>query len=209
MKLDEVLNRRYPGGYQTDSIYESPQMVPNTEFGLSKDASNEKFAAELLKKRKHTYEETDDKILFKTGDGVNGYIALLNKGSSLLDYVIKYEGSKRKALGRAVTQVMIWRRRGSPYVQGLTRKVFFEILLKEWPAIMSDRQQTEDGMMFWDDRMAEATTMNLKVGLFHEGGAPIEWFDGKPKDYQKWIRSHEGWGDSHKFTDVRYVISSS
>lgn len=208
MKLDEVLKQRYPGGYQTDSIYESPQLVPGTDFGLDKEASNEKFATSLLKKLKHTYKDDEDTILFKTGDDVNGYIALLNKSTSLLDYVIKYEGSNRKALGKAVSQVKLWRRRGSPYVQGMTRKVFFDILLKEWPAIMSDTQQTQDGMLFWDDRMAEATTMNLKVGLLREGGSPIEWFDGKPKDYQKWVRSHEGWGDHHKFTNVRYVISN-
>lgn len=186
----------------------APQQVLPTDFNLNKELANRKFAKELLKKKKETLEETDDTVLFRTGDNINGYFALYNKHDDLIEYLIKYKTSTRKAIGTAVTQVALWRLRGSPFVQGLTKRVFFDVLLARWPAIMSDREQTDDGKEFWENRMAEGTARGLNVGLLDEARGTITWHTGDKTTIRKWIESSGGWGDTHQFQNLRYVIAN-
>jgi hypothetical protein len=101
----------------------------------------------------------------------------------------------------------LWRRTVSPYVQGITRKIFFSYLLNKYPAIISDGQQIEDGRKFWLGRMAEATTAGYRVGLVNLYHRQVAWFDPAQAMFEDWIADHDAWGAEDSYRRLRYLIA--
>ncbi|MDE1492817.1 hypothetical protein [Xenorhabdus bovienii] len=67
---------------------------------------------------------------------------------------------------RPVTQILVWRIRTPQHraaLRDLAGKVFFDYLLERYNVIVSDMNQTNDGMAFWQDRMYDALMYNLHV----------------------------------------------
>ncbi|BET97287.1 hypothetical protein [Xenorhabdus taiwanensis] len=67
---------------------------------------------------------------------------------------------------RPVTQILVWRIRTPQHraaLRDLAGKVFFDYLLERYNVIVSDMNQTNDGMAFWQDRMYDALMYNLYV----------------------------------------------
>ncbi|QTL40605.1 hypothetical protein HGO23_04240 [Xenorhabdus budapestensis] len=67
---------------------------------------------------------------------------------------------------RPVTQILVWRIRTPQHravLRDLAGRVFFDYLLERYNVIVSDMNQTNDGMAFWQDRMYDALMYNLHV----------------------------------------------
>lgn len=190
----------------SDILLETPPQIVNpTDFGLGDDAANRAFAERLLKRKQETLEDHPGYQLFLTGDMNNGYLALYNKAEKMLGYVIKYKVEHRALLGGTVTQVMLWRDPGMPYVPGITRHVFFDYLLTRWPMVMSDALQTERGREFWLSRLAEASIGPYDIGLVDFGRHQVDWWD-RTISAGDWIKQMNAWGTHHRFQNMRCVI---
>ncbi|OTA19759.1 phage protein [Xenorhabdus beddingii] len=67
---------------------------------------------------------------------------------------------------RPVTQILVWRIRTVQHravLRDLAGKVFFDYLIERYNVIVSDMNQTTDGMAFWQDRMYDALAYNMYV----------------------------------------------
>ena len=188
-------------------LTEAPQRVAPTTFDLDNPGTNQQHAHRLMPKITEPIDETQDYTIFRTGDGHHGWVALYNKHTDRLDYTIQYQARNWNWLGQTVTQCILWRDPSSPYVRGLTIKMFFDYLLKRYPAIMSDRQQTTQGNDFWQARMTDAVMRHHRVGIADMNARRMNWYDpATDGDYQTWFRSQHTYDDPHRFQAIRYVI---
>ncbi|MCC8364762.1 hypothetical protein J8V57_00450 [Xenorhabdus sp. PB61.4] len=67
---------------------------------------------------------------------------------------------------RPVTQILVWRIRTPQHravLRDLAGKVFFDYLVEQYNIIVSDMNQTTDGMAFWQDRMYDALVYQMYV----------------------------------------------
>jgi hypothetical protein len=191
-----------------EGITESPQMVGDTNFNLDDDAANAKLAKSLLKKIQEIIIDDSEYQLIRTGTDTNGNIALITKDQlPKINYLVRYETKNYSSIGSTVTQVLLWRRLSGAGVIGITAKVFFDYLLKKWPAIMSDGQQTARGKEFWITRMQDATNRGFKVGLANLNLKDIIWYNPK-ESLEDWLKANNGWGSNQSDIARRYLISN-
>jgi hypothetical protein len=189
-------------------IFDTPQIVAPTDFDLADPWENRELAKKLLKKKAESIQDSVDYEIVRSGDSRNGNIALVNKHSHAIDYLVHYTAKHYNHIGETVTQLKLWRRRGSPYAQGVTKQIFYSYLLQNYPMIMSDGQQTDDGRKFWLDRMAEATTLGYSVGLVNLYHREVAWFDPGQTMFEDWIADHDAWGAEDSYRGLRYLIAN-
>ena len=175
------------------------------------DTTNKQLATRLLGMdgEKDVIEETNEYILFKVGNNEAGHITLIDKHKQRVDYWVYYEAKSIPVTGNAVTQVALWRRLGSLYVVDVTKRVFFDYLLKHWHSVMSDGSQTEQGKYFWMDVMGRAEKKGLKVSFVNLDTGVINWFDNTVEEYEEWIDRHQyAWGRSSSHKSLRFLITN-
>lgn len=189
-------------------LSEMPQLISPTNFGLRSPIKNNKEAKKILEtKPDEIIRQTDDYILLRNGTDKKGYIVLINKHDTTIEYYVDYEFSYTKQLP-GVTQIKLWRHRMGQFNHGITKDIFFNYLLKKHNTIISDRQQTKSGQDFWLARMAEAANQRLHVGLYHEVLKEMNWFEPSLGSYKKWVDDNYGWGEEPGYADLRYLIST-
>jgi len=175
---------------------------------LGNEITNRKLAKSLLKK--------NPQEIFDLGDGVKvyrvgtnkGYIFMYNPKEDLIGYYVQLEEQKRSLLGKKVTQTAVWRSMEDEKADGLTYKVVFDYLLKKYPAIMSDKIQTQDGKNFWIRLMFRALNRGNKIVLADLNLRSVEEIDMRadlrlittnpPKD--------NPWGQMLKHKAMRFAI---
>lgn len=126
-----------------------------------------------------------------------------------LFYYVSYERMHKKIIGISVTQTLLWRASGHPQAQNVTSTVVFEHLLKLWPIILSDKEQTPDGEKFWRDLIARADTKGHKYGLVDFSGPKIDepYLNESVQDF--WIRVNEqAYGTERKHEARRFWIKA-
>lgn len=189
-------------------LSEMPQLISPTNFGLRSPIKNNKEAKNILEtKPDEIIRQTDDYILLRNGTDKKGYIVLINKHDTTIEYYVDYEFSYTKQLPD-VTQIKLWRLSTGSYNRGLAQDIFFNYLLKKYNTIISDRQQTKRGQEFWLSRMADAIREKLNVGLYHEILKETNWYDTKYGSFSKWVNDNYGWGEEPGYADLRYLIST-
>lgn len=141
-----------------------PSLCDSTDFGLSNKLYNKKQALKFLK-RARVLNEIGESVLYLYGDESNGSIFLYDTRQQLITYYIRYRARKSRLNGESVTQTMLWRLLGAPDTEGLAKDVVLKILLKEYPAIMSDRIQTEEGKTFWIGLMGSLLSKGYRVAV--------------------------------------------
>lgn len=184
------------------------QLEPPT-FGLDDLATNRAFLARNLPRRSETIEQTPDYEIVRTGDGHRGWIFLHNFQNRSVDYVVQYHTKNWPWLSnRSVSQLVLWRDAGSPYVGGLTNRMFFDYLLPKYHLIMSDKLQTLAGRDFWGVRMREAAKRHLKVGVAYLNQKHVAWYDpSRNGQFQSWIQAQATFGPERKHKAIRFVIT--
>lgn len=195
MKLDQIIS-------------ETPQIVAPTDFGIGDLNKNATLARRFLRRKQEIIFDRPDFEIFRTGDQRNGNIVLYNKRGQKLDYWVHYTARPYSQIGMTVTQLKLWRNQASPYVQGITRWIFFDYLLQKYPAVMSDGQQTKDGQGFWIGRMAEATARRLRVALVNLNHRQVIWFNPQIETFESWIATNNAWGNTEPLQAFRYLIAN-
>lgn len=190
-------------------ILEAPEAIGPTEFNLDDRVINRTFAAKQMKRVTEVIEDNADYQLARTGDGQNGWILLFNKHDQTADYVVQYRTRRWKLLPPTVTQCVLWRSAGSIYARGITVRIFFDYLLHQHPAIMSDRLQTDAGNRFWLDRMADAISRKLRVGVVELNRRTINWFDPTSgQSFRDWLDDQNTYGPGARYQAIRYLIAN-
>lgn len=188
-------------------VLSMPSLCDATDFGLSNEVFNRSQAVLWLKRNPNLLESIGDSSLYRIGDSANGFIFLYDPRSKFITYYIRYKTKKTKLHGLSVTQTSLWRSLGAPDTEDITRHVVFDILLKEYPAILSDQLQTDDGRRFWIDLMGKALTRGYQVALVDFTKQLIHPIDSYPA-LRIWTHETEGaWSwNSMKHRGLRFVI---
>lgn len=143
-----------------------PSLCDSTDFGLNDDKYNHKTGLSYLKRNPKLVEIlSKNSILYSVGDKHNGFLFTWNNELQLIGYFIRYQVKATKLHGVSVTQTALWRNLLDDGSLGLTHNVIFNLLLKEYPAILSDTIQTISGKEFWVRLMLKALTLGHTVGL--------------------------------------------
>jgi hypothetical protein len=85
--------------------------------------------------------------------------------------------------------------------------VFFEVLLKRFPAVMSDTLQTTEGRDFWIGVVAEAKGRGLHVEMADFSTQQIIPYDAqKNPDILQWLTVVDPWGLGQTYKNRRLII---
>ena len=188
-------------------LTEMPQLIPDDDFGMSDEAHRQQYARMLLSLTpQKTIESTTGYELARAGSGNRFYFFMLEKPKARLVYFVKCDLANVKFIGPVVTQVALWRDDTSLAVRGITDKVF-GMLLREWPTVMSDEQQTGSGRSFWVRQLAEAAGRGHRVGLADMSAQTVDWRNSD-QPYPEWIAERRtAWSDQASAQNLRFVIS--
>ena len=190
------------------NIWDAAQVSGAVGSVLASQSSNLGLAQKLLAHKTETIESSAEHELFRTGNHQAGKIAVYNKIIGQIDYLICYTASTNEVIGEIAAQLQLWRRVGGEHVQGLTTRMFFDYLLREYPAIISHPDQTPDSRgRFWISRMAEATARGFRVALFYSDARRVVWFDPSADTFQGWITAHSPWAISPTMADSASTAS--
>ncbi|MDC9623359.1 hypothetical protein PSI22_17360 [Xenorhabdus sp. XENO-7] len=110
---------------------------------------------------------------------------------------------------RPVTQILVWRIRTPQHraaLRDLASKVFFDYLLERYNVIVSDMNQTNDGIAFWQDRMYDALMYNLHVYAYDMITCELHKIltQGDVSRQEMWL-----WGDPEHHQNRLAIISKS
>lgn len=182
------------------NLFEMPQLIGEVDFDLD-DRERNRIVCNSLRPSAVELFTFRNVVIKKSGKHIYA-----ERGDGLMPYLIETE---RKWIGAVNKQAMIqrglWRDAAISSIAGLTKKVFFEVLLPQTGMVASDRQQSDDGRRFWVLRVSEALEMGLFVYLVDVMG---------PKELTR-IKSHEQfdgmqseiWGTDPKFKTKLLLIS--
>jgi hypothetical protein len=192
---------------QAKVVVAMPGLCDVTDFGLSDERKNAKKAIILLGKKKESLEETPTHDFFRTGDWESGgYLVLYNKEWKLISYLVKFEVHNGVMnFRRLVTQVAVWQSLTDPASKGRAEKVFFEILLPKYKAIMSDKLQTPRGRDFWIRNMALADSRGYQIAFVDQDKRTIEIYQ-KNTTINRWIQNMNTWGTHVKHEGEKFLI---
>ncbi|CNK96235.1 hypothetical protein ACULTK_004526 [Yersinia enterocolitica] len=108
---------------------------------------------------------------------------------------------------RPVTQVLVWRtqkREHRKELHELAGVIFLSYLLEKYDVIVSDMNQTHDGMSFWQARMYDALAYSLKVYAYDMLTCELHEIktDNDVGRYEQWL-----WGDPEHYQNRLAIIS--
>ena len=99
--------------------------------------------------------------VYAFGDLQVGYVVLVDEDGDIV-YFVRHKRVSHNAL-RLGRQVLLWRHSGSLISYGFAQHIFFDYLLPEYGALISDKEQTRDGKRFWSNAIAHALDLKKKV----------------------------------------------
>ncbi|MBS9434161.1 hypothetical protein [Photorhabdus hainanensis] len=110
---------------------------------------------------------------------------------------------------RPVTQILVWRIRTPQHravLHDLSDKVFFDYLLEHYNVIVSDMNQTHDGISFWQARMYDALAYNMHVYAYDMTTCELRKIltQNDVSRQESWL-----WGDSEHRQNRLAIISKS
>lgn len=185
-------------------LFEMPMLVAGDDFGLNNPEANRHEVDRLLSGPYKTIESHGPLVLGQRTEGGDGEFFLIDTEHKVLAYYVNYEVNNLPGLGRCATQVILWRRSGAG-MPGVTRKVFFDILMTSFDAVVSDAVQTGDGQRFWIDRMAEAIHAGWTVGMVDHRDTLHAYPGGV--SLQQWLTDMDGWGPGEDSAENLFFIA--
>ncbi len=108
---------------------------------------------------------------------------------------------------RPVTQVLVWRTQKPKHrkeLHELAGLIFLNYLLEKYDVIVSDMNQTHDGMSFWQARMYDALIYGLKVYAYDMISCELHNIASEDDvgRYEQWL-----WGDPEHYQQRLAIIS--
>lgn len=110
---------------------------------------------------------------------------------------------------RPVTQVLVWRTQKPKHrkeLHELAGAIFLNYLLEKYDVIVSDMNQTHEGMSFWQARMYDALGYGLNVYAYDMMSCELHKLinDDDVGRYETWL-----WGDLEHFQNRLAIISKN
>lgn len=179
-------------------LFEAPSLMgTDCDFGMASPDRRRKIARWASEESRTTViEETDEFRLLKVEAGGGGHFLVVDKAGGEAKLMVRYDIAAHPGLGRAATQIELWRDVAYAPANGQARRVFFEFLLPLTGTVLSDAIQTRDGMRFWINMMATSHASGLEVGLHDEHTRSVIPFDGVTP-LEEWARRE--WGEGGDF----------
>lgn len=142
-----------------------PSLCDSTDFGLTNEAANRKFRLQLERKHPTLLQDLGSGLaLYQHGSEKDG--AYFVVGNDLIAYYMRYKAMKKNLVGaQSVTQTAVWQSLSAPLPSGFVLSMVFDILLKKYPAVVSDRIQTAEGKNLWVRLMGLALSKGYSVSL--------------------------------------------
>lgn len=144
-----------------------PSLCDSTDFGLSNKYFNRKTGLNYLRHNPNLVKVLSTNTnLYQVEDKGNGFYFTWNTEKQLITYFMHYKMLNKKLINTpSITQTALWRMHLDGATKGLTYEMIFKVLLHKYPAILSDKLQTDDGRDFWIGLMDYALVKSYKVGL--------------------------------------------
>ena len=194
--------------HDIQDLFEMPETVGATEFGLDIPKINIQAARDFLSDRR------TKQIGTLKGHGLyqKGYeISLIdnsNENVPKMLYFVKFIVKKIHYIKRSsAQQIAVWRAKGSVAV-GIASDIFLNHLLPITGCIVTDIYQTSEGQMFWHDRVSDAISRGLYVYYIdvmppNRKIVPILKYD------DLYNMKDEIWGAGQKYHERRVIITDS
>ncbi len=185
-----------------------PYLCDSTDFGLSDEKANRKHARLLMgKPRKLIYDLGDGVHVYQTGSAQGGDLFMYDPADGLIGYYVHYKAMHKSLTGGTITQTAVWRSLTAPKADGLTNRIVFDYFLHHYPAIMSDRMQTDMGQRFWINLMTRALAKGHRVALADFSLRKIHEISGPP-ELRLWYSDPDdgAWGQLNKHQALRFII---
>lgn len=198
-----------------DLLFEMPQYVGQTNFGLDNEQVNKKFTRNVLLSKKLTIvkeNRSENTILYKSG---NRYI-LIDKGDNKTIYFVKFETQRYGFIGHpCVCQILVWRDLTNPKSTEVAKDIFFKYLINITGCIITDIQQTEMGQIFWFNRIRNA--LNNKLYVYYVNLVQAKGNNKKRElieinslnDLTELMKNKEIWGWPTRHQTQRLLISTT
>ena len=180
-----------------------PQLI---SLDMDDPATNTQLAKELFEDVTEKLWETATHIMFRTISGEDGCFSLYNKTTRQLDYVVNAVPQHSEFTGDFVTQTAVWRNTDIPATVGLSKKIFFNYILKMRGIVVCHNRQTVDGQRFWLLRMTEADERGLMVGVLDVHSGIIGWCPTGEIDTWMPDQMHY-WSIAARSADFRFIIA--
>ena len=181
-------------------------------FKFDDTRTNKKEARRFLQYEKHNTIETIEgcpliqipKHMDFDGQQVHeiGLIEKLNP--PYLSYCVKFVDFKFHRL-HCATQVRVWH---SGHHGGITKHVFYNVILDQYDAVITDTMQSAEGRRFWENQWYEAFRrqnfyvyyIDLERSLYQPVRTDLE--------FHHVVMNREPWGDGVQYNTRRFMISN-
>lgn len=145
--------------------------------------------------------------VYDIGDKQNRYIVLVKHNAIV--YFVHVSQVKDGAL-RFGRQVLLWRNTKSIYSASFPSHVFFDILLPEYGAVITDTLQTEKGKLFWQTLVALVLQKKHPgyIYFYNKDKRPLEFVEVTSVDQLNDL-APDIWGEKTPFQRRLLIISQS
>ncbi len=196
---------------KVQDLFEEPQNVFPTEFGLDNIDNNILKAKKILANAK--------KIpIQKLGDGYYtlyelplAYAVINHKDENIprISYYMEFTFKFYSLLKRkAVSQIKVWSDTLDNITVNVAKIIFFNELLEHYDTIITDSMQTPDGQRFWNRRITDAFSLGYYVYYvcFSNKEKEILLIDNM-SEFEKIKNDKTIWGDNASNMTKRIVIT--
>lgn len=106
---------------------------------------------------------------------------------------------------KVVTQQKVWADTSAHGVPGLAKHIFYNKLLKNHDAVMTDSQQTRDGQRFWFSRINESVRDHKFVYYWNKRANVLVQLKD---NYEKLFKEEQIWSDVSSDAEEKLIIIS-
>lgn len=160
----------------------APMIIPPTSFDISAlvDEAQNKLWLKSLRKKIVKVAGYLPSIagartpVYKTGNGQQGYYFVEYDNKTVV--LVQYQRSKIKKLNNlpVITQIALWKDDDFSVPADFSSRLFFDVVLADNGALLSDKKQTEYGMRFWKRRLIEALDKDKAVYFWNANKGSVQ-----------------------------------
>ena len=187
----------------------SPQFAEETQFDFDNPKRNKKYYEKRLLEISKVILDTPNTFIFVSGSRRNGAVIGYDKEEQFMFFVSEYHVEVPSSVGANVTQVAVWKSRNFKYKNSsIVRDTIFDVFLTQYRNMLTDRLQTDRGMLLWRSLLEEASKRGFYVYLVNTKKKVI-YSPRLDESVEKfWDRTnHVAYGYTNKNQRYRYMIS--
>jgi hypothetical protein len=181
-----------------------PRLLSEQDWPIADEEVNRATLAKLLPNATEL-ETIEGNKLYREGTAYDGCLFLQQEGfiSYYMEYLVH---SAHFNEVHSVTQTSVWRSLSPANPENIASYVMFKYLVPKYPAVMSDKIQTERGRDFWVSIMSKALKKNLVVELvaLHKNLVIPITSDAELRQFTR--GDLNAWGKGLQYEQLRFLI---